>query len=123
MLPVSVVSGQFPTPGTSDRPRGITETVDRVLQTTAGRFEWLTVVFGNMADGRGCPHNCSGHGSCDSGQCVCMVRRRTVVLLSKGNMYGVKGNCKQDNIDIFCISRQYETKSECLRTICCAIPQ
>jgi hypothetical protein len=52
----------------------LTSTVDRALQTTAGRFEWLTLVFRDMTDKEGCQHNCSGHGTCDNGICVCMVR-------------------------------------------------
>lgn len=73
IFPVSGVSDQALTVLGGDLTQGLTTSVDRALQTTAGRLEWLTLMFREM-NGEGCQHNCSGHGSCDNGQCVCMVR-------------------------------------------------
>ncbi|XP_061163717.1 uncharacterized protein LOC133172899 [Saccostrea echinata] len=67
-------STQFSTAEGSLLGKGLTTSVDRALQTTAGRFEWLTLVLRDMTDGDGCQHNCSGHGTCDNGMCVCMVQ-------------------------------------------------
>lgn len=76
IFPVSGGSDQALTVGVGDLTQGLTTSVDRALQTTAGRLEWLTLMFREM-NGEGCQLNCSGHGSCDNGQCICMVRLST----------------------------------------------
>lgn len=73
IFPVSGGSDQALTVGVGDLTQGLTTSVDRALQTTAGRLEWLTLMFREM-NGEGCQLNCSGHGSCDNGQCICMVQ-------------------------------------------------
>ncbi|XP_048777563.2 uncharacterized protein LOC125681478 isoform X2 [Ostrea edulis] len=75
--------------GSNPLDRELTSTVDRALQTTAGRFEWLTLVFRDMTDREGCQHNCSGHGTCDNGICVCMVQYAGEFCQNKNTGYFV----------------------------------